>query len=949
MEMKELFSKPIQKLLDEKGFNELTEPQKKAIPLIFEGKNVLIVAPTGTGKTEAAFLPILDMMLREERKTGIKVLYITPLRALNRDLMERLQWWCSKLDFKISVRHGDTDVRERGRQATSPPDILITTPETLQAILTGKVLRKHLSKLKWIIVDEVHELTDDKRGSQLSIALERLRKILEKEPQIIGLSATIGSPEVVAKFLVGSERNCEIVKVSAQRNMKLSVEMPEVREDDIYLSEKLATFPEVAARIRRIKELIDENRSTLVFTNTRSEAEVLASRFRVWDMNIPISIHHGSLSKTSRIETEGGLKKGELKGVVCTSSLELGIDIGTIDLVIQYNSPRQVTRLVQRIGRAGHWIGGVAKGVIIAMDSDDVLESIVIARRALKEELEDVKIIEKPLDVLTHQIAGLIIEYKRMKLDEILELVRKAYPFRNLTKEELISVLEYMSNRRPRLALYIPEEDIVIKARPYNVVFKYYFENLSMIPEEKHYLVVDEEKDEAIGMLDEAFVAEYGEPGVKFIVRGSPWRILHIYNDIVYVKAENDPVGAIPDWIGDEIPVLFEVAQEVGKIRDFVYRKLKEGMEFDNIINELCKIYPVSKDLLKRALSEVKEQFENNMEVPTHKVITIEEWEDYIIINCTFGLMINKALARILGYLITEYTGSGVGVSQDPYRIFFKTSIDAKTLLKIINDINTEEIEKIVEKAIERSGLFKRRLLHVAKRFGVISKGADLSDIGMNQLMESLKGSIIWKETLKEISYKDLDVEGLKYVIERMKKGDYEIKIIEGLSPISRVGVRKLSWKSDIIPADRLRRILIESGKARILNEARIALCTECFRYMEIVKIKNILDKLICPNCKSKKIALLDGDPNEINQMMIEITEKGRVSEKFKKIYRDAIEIGELIEKYGLPAILAITAKNLPWPSIIKISSSNIKNLDSLIDMILREEKESLKMRFKFK
>jgi ATP-dependent Lhr-like helicase len=450
-------------------------------------------------------------------------------------------------------------------------------------------------------------------------------------------------------------------------------------------------------------------------------------------------------------------------------------------------------------------------------------------------------------------------------------------------------------------------------------------------------------------MLDEAFVAEYGEPGVKFIVRGSPWKILHIYNDIVYVKAENDPTGAIPDWIGDEIPVLFEVAQEVGEIRDFVYRKLKKGVKFDDIINELCKIYPVSKDLLKKALSEVKEQFERNMEIPTHKVITIEEWEDYIIINCTFGLMINKALARVLGYLITEYTGSGVGVSQDPYRVFLKTSIDVKTLLKIINDINVEEIEKIIEKAIERSGLFKRRLLHVAKRFGVISKNADLSDVGINQLMESLKGTIIWKETLREISYKDLDIEGLKYVIEKIKKGEYEIKIIEGLSPISRIGLRKLSWKSDIIPADRLRRILIESGKARILNEARIALCTECFKYLEIVKIKDILNELKCPICKSKRIALLDGDPNEVNQMVIEVTEKGRISERFKKMYRDAMEIGELIEKYGLPAILAIAAKNLSWPSIIKIASSNIKDLDILIDMILREEKESLKMRFKFK
>ncbi|HRU81877.1 MAG TPA: DEAD/DEAH box helicase, partial [Candidatus Methanomethylicus sp.] len=197
------FSKPIQRIVMEKGFGGFTEPQKRAIPLIAAGKNVLIIAPTGTGKTEAAFLPILDRLIKDGTKSGIRVLYISPLRALNRDLMDRLQWWCGRLDLKVAVRHGDTETKERGKQAMAPPDIMITTPETLEAILPGRILRKHLSKVRWIVVDEVHELTNDKRGSQLTVALERLRMVTETEPQVIGLSATIGSPEVVAKFLVG--------------------------------------------------------------------------------------------------------------------------------------------------------------------------------------------------------------------------------------------------------------------------------------------------------------------------------------------------------------------------------------------------------------------------------------------------------------------------------------------------------------------------------------------------------------------------------------------------------------------------------------------------------------------------------------------------------------------------------------------------------------------------
>jgi ATP-dependent Lhr-like helicase len=944
------FSKPIQRLLEERGFREFTEPQRRAIPTILEGKNVLIIAPTGTGKTEAAFLPILDKIVREGGRGGVRVLYITPLRALNRDLMDRLQWWCGRLDLRVAVRHGDTEIRERGKQAMAPPDVLITTPETLQAILPGKRLRRHLSKVKWVIVDEVHELTNDKRGSQLSVGLERLRRITATEPQIIGLSATIGSPEEVAKFLVGVDRDCEIVRVSVAKDMELDVEMPEANDEDVRLAEKIATFPEVAARLRRIRELVERYRSTLIFTNTRSEAEILASRFRVWDMNMPVSIHHGSLAKSSRVEAETSLKRGELKGVVCTSSLELGIDIGSVDLVVQYNSPRQATRLLQRVGRAGHWVGGTSKGTIITMDSDDALESLVIVKRSLREELEEVKIIRKPLDVLVHQIAGLLLEYGRVAVEEILEIVRSAYPFQDLTEEELGDVLNYMSERRPRLALYVPEEGVVIKTRPYESIFRYYFENLSMIPEEKHYLVIDEDKDEPIGTLDEAFVAEYGEPGVKFIVRGSPWKIIQVYKDVVYVRAEEDPTGAIPDWVGDEIPVPFEVAQEVGRIKGRVCQLLRRGKPFEEVIEELRAEYPVSRELLSKALAEVREQAEGKWEVPTDSLITVEGWEGYVIVSCSLGLMINKTLSRILAYLITKRTGSGVGASQDPYRIYLKTSVDAEMVAEVLRELDPKDVAHLAEVSVEKTGLFRRRLLHVAKRFGVVEKGADLSDVGMQQLVESMRGTVVWREAMKEVLFKDLDVEGLDRFVRGLKEGAFKIVVMGRdlpLSPISRLGIRKLSWKTDLVPADRLRRILIEAGKARLLNEARVAVCSECFRYVESVKIKRFLEGVACPECKSKKIGLVDGDLSEVAQMASEMAERGRVSDKFKEMYRAVLESGELIGIYGLPAALALAAKGLPKTAIVTLASSKTPDIDFLVDMILREEREVLRKRYK--
>ena len=363
MNVFDLLAKPLRRLLDQRGFSEPTLPQAEAIPKILEGKNVLLIAPTGTGKTEAAFLPVLhQLLLSGTREPGIKVIYVTPLRALNRDMLERLEWWCRALDVRVVVRHGDTDVRERRTQALSPPDVVVTTPETLQIFLLGRRLSRYLRSLRWVIVDEVHELADNKRGAQLAVTLERLRKIKGGDFQLIGLSATVGSPREVAQFLVGVGRSCEVVDVTVHRQMEFQIVYPEAHTSDKELAQKLYTFPDVAARLRIMRELIEKHRSTLVFTNTRPMAEILGSRFKLWDMRFPVEVHHGSLSSHARVRVERGLKRGDLRGIICTSSMELGLDIGSVDLVIQYNSPRQVTRLVQRVGRSGHRIGETARG-----------------------------------------------------------------------------------------------------------------------------------------------------------------------------------------------------------------------------------------------------------------------------------------------------------------------------------------------------------------------------------------------------------------------------------------------------------------------------------------------------------------------------------------------------------------------------------------------------------
>ncbi len=948
-----LFVKPIRRLIGQRGFSSPTEPQKKTIPKILEGKNVLLISPTATGKTEAAVLPVLNMfLLTPERPPGIKILYITPLRALNRDILDRLQWWCNNLDIKLSVRHGDTETRERSGQARSPPDMLITTPETLQAILPGWIMRQHLSQVRWVVVDEVHEMADSKRGSQLSLALERLRWVTGKEFQIIGLSATIGSPKEVAQFLVGNERPIEIVSVPVARLMKLHILFPKPSHEDAELASALFTHPEVAARLRVIRQYIEKQRSVLLFTNTRAISEVLASRFKVWDIDFPVSIHHGSLAKPSRITAEKGLKEGELKGLVCTSSLELGIDVGRIDMVIQYMSPRQVTRLIQRVGRSGHRIGRIAQGLIITMDSDDTLEAMAIARRAYKEELEPVEIPEKPYDALAHQIIGLLIRKKRWYFYEIYDLFKKAYPYGDLTLEDVQKVLTYMHSRFPRLAWVSFEDMIAIKPRRTKALYEYYFGNLSMIPDEKQYLVVDQSSDSAIGVLDEAFMAEHGKPGVKFIIRGTPWKIVNVYADKVYVKAVDDPTGAIPSWIGEEIPVPFKVAQEVGAIRGFVQKQLQKGVEPKQIAEQLSRNYPADGDTILRASQETIEHVEHGFMVPTDKRVVLEDWEDFVIIHANFGSLTNRALAQLLGHLLTEKTGYTVAVQHDPYRIFIQTmgAANSQSVIDLFNELKSmpgTTVQDTLTRAVVRTGLFKRRMIHVARRFGALKKWVDFSTVSLRTLMKSFEGTAIYDEALKEVFTKDLDLQQMLYVLSQLRKEEIEVVKLETqnvATPVARVGIERVSMKTDLIPPERMKRILIESAKVRLLNEVRVFACTNCWDYLEMIRIKDLPEKPTCPKCSSPSLGVLRRGEEQVRVLVEKKGEKLTKSEQ--RWQQQALRTAELLASHGKPAAVALAGRKLRVSDVEEIFWQEKGMTDHFFELIIEAERNALKRRF---
>jgi len=911
---------------------------------------VLLISPTASGKTESAILPIFTRFLSEpDRGPGIKIIYITPLRALNRDLLDRLRWWGQKIDLRVAVRHGDTEIKERTSQSKSPPDLLITTPETLQAILPGRILRRHLRDIRFLIIDEVHELAEDKRGSQLAIALERLRWVAQREFQIVGLSATIGSPEIVGKFLVGEGRPVEVVHVPVARKMRLEIRSPEPTGEDHRLAGKLFTHPEVAARLRVMKEMIINHKSVLLFTNTRAIAEVLASRFKVWDIDFPVSIHHGSLAKPARITAERGLKEGEIKGLVATSSLELGIDVGRIDYVIQYMSPHQVTRLIQRVGRSGHSVGKMADGIIITMDSDDTLEALVIARKAMSEDLEDVAVPEKPLDALCHQIAGLLIQNRKWYYTELLDILRKAYPYRNLTEEDVAAVTNYMHSRFPRLGWVSAQDKVVMRPSRVKDLYRYYFNKLSMIPDEKQYLVVEQESETAVGVLDEAFVAEYGQPGTKFIVRGTPWMMESIRGDKIFVRGISDPTGAIPSWIGEEIPVPYEIAAEVGEVRRVTEEEYRKRKSLGEISRMLAKKYSADETTIRRALTETYDQCEERLPVPSDRLLTIEEWDDFIIINSHLGTLVNRTLARLVGHVLSDEAGVSIGIQQDPYRIVLQTmgTVDADDVQKVLQRLADTNVKELAVAASKRTGLFKRRLVHVARRFGAISKWTDFSSITLRQLAKSFEGTVIMDEAVRETQEKDMDIPHTEKVLKAIASKDIAVKTVKAggeATPIARIGLERISRKADIIPTEKLNLILVGSAKARILNEVKTLVCTSCWKYVEMRRVKDIPAAVKCPECGSSLVAALGVADEDVRKV---ITKNGaRLSEREKDLVSKAEDTAKLVDRYGRLAVYALAGRRIMPEVAGDILRKYKRPTSGFFEAVMEAEREALKERF---
>ena len=512
--------------------------------------------------------------------------------------------------------------------------------------------------------------------------------------------------------------------------------------------------------------------------------------------------------------------------------------------------------------------------------------------------------------------------------------------------------MDYMSRRFPRFAWLSEDDKLVIKPQKTKPLYEYYFDNLSMIPAEKKYLVIDEEQDSAVGVLDEAFVAEYGKAGVKFIIQGRPWKIVSAYADQIHVKQTDDPTGAIPSWIGEEIPVPFDVTQEVGQVRSFVESNIKNGKTDLQIAEDVAGIYPASSDTVLRAIRETIEHVKKGYLVPTDKRIIVEDWDEFVILQTNFGSLTNRALAQLIGHILSDQTGYSVVVQHDPYRIFVNTmgTINADRILALFDSLkmmNDLEIRDIMVRSTVKTGLFKRRLFHVARRFGAIQKWVDLSKVSLHKMIESFEGTAIYDEALKEIFRKDLDLDQLITVLVAVRDGTIELSNVEtsgDASPIARIGIEKVSMKTDLIPPERMKHILVESAKARLFTEVRTFVCTKCWDYLEMIRLGDLPDRPVCPKCRSPALGVLRIEESGIQSLLDKRGEK--LTKREQQIKRQALRTARLVSKYGKPAAVAISGRNLHIYDAEEILKKENTFSTHFFELITEAEKKSLKRKF---
>lgn len=883
----DLLNERVREVVFSEGYTSLTPIQELAIPKVMSGNHVLVVAPTGSGKTEAALFPILSEMLSRGYTKRVAVLYITPLRALNRDIMRRVRAISLKLGIEVSVRHGDTPSSLRKLISLRPPHVLVTTPETFSYILVNPKLREALKNVKWVVVDELHELLESKRGSQVSANLERLAEIAGKF-QRIGLSASIGDIGTAKKFLAYGRLVEEAV-------------VEGVRDMEIYLVSGYYSVDRLE-KIRTLAEVIRKHGTSIVFTNTRDEAELVGRKLS--ELNIVIKVHHGSLSREEREEAERLLKEGALSCVVATSSLELGVDIGSVEAVIQVSSPRQVLKLVQRVGRARHGPGRRALGYVMCDDSlDDIVESAVIIRRALTGNLEKTRPYEKPYDVLIHTLVGMGLE-GGYTIDKAFRALSRSYPYSSLTTEEFKKVVD----KAAEFGYIRVEEGGALRA---TLKGKIFYMTTTTIVDTSSYDVVDSLSRRSIGNLDEEFVVNLEERS-SLVLGGRLWRVVTVDPEVhkVYVEEVAEGEALIPSWTGETIPVDYKVAREVCGV-------LKSAATTGRLPTHYSSF--MSKEAVAYVEKLVEEHKRGGYPFPSDKNVVVEYLDSerplLVVLSC-LGTKGNRGLA----YLILQELGTAYGMNPaykiDPYRVVVEIPYRLPSrgvLERVLGALKTEKPLEVLVESMKRSKLFDFLLFNVGRRLGLIPEEAD-PKVAKAVIVGLRNDEVVAAEAVREGLTRYVDAMVVADLVEGIRKGSVRVELVSSprLSPLAAEGLKDVKAYDRVRGATIPKKVVAEVVKRRILEKEVLLICLHC-GHSWAARVRDLENKVSCSKCGYGLVGVSKNLSEDVVRVAGRAIKLGRayrfkLSSEEVEIFEKLMDSAVLVLDHGRKAVEALAA-----------------------------------------
>jgi ATP-dependent Lhr-like helicase len=806
------------------AFSEPTRPQREGWEAIAAARDTLIVAPTGSGKTLAAFLWALDhlhrLALDGRLYDRVYVVYVSPLRALNNDIEKNLRAPLAGIraaasedgielpEVRVAVRTGDTLAAARQAMTRRPPHVLITTPESLYILLTSRRFRPALADVRFVIVDEIHALMGSKRGTHLAVTLERLQSLVETEsgtrPQRIGCSATVRPVEDALAFLTGATAHRPaLIDAGFTRDLDLEVVAP---VDDFLASSSDTIWD---ATLQQIAELVEAHRTTLVFAQSRRAAERLARDLNDRLGEGHVAAHHGSLSRRARLEAENRLKDGELRALVATSSLELGIDVGAIDLVVQLQSPRNVAAALQRVGRAGHVLSRVSKGRIVVTKGEELLEAAAVVRAIRERALDRVALPQAPLDVLAQQIVASVAA-ESLDVDTLLARVRRAAPYRALSREDFTLVTRSLAEPLPREVkgvgprlLWDRVNDRLHARRGSRFLA---LTSGGTIPDAGLYDVYVADTDLKVGTLDEEFVTE-SLPGDVFLLGSHAWRIVKVRADRVLVEDAQDMSPTIPFWKGEHPSRTWDLGLGVARLRrEAAARLAMPG--FDEWAAETCGLDARAAAAMRAWLTKAAEVLGG---VPDEDEIVVESFADemggrHAMIHSPFGMRVNGAWGMALRLAVRRRFGLVAEASHvdDGILLSFAPGQVPPSPERLVKLVAPEEIDNLLGQALIGSPLFTTRFRHCAIRSLFIARMWNgqktppyLQRLKADALMESVGGQAefpVVAETLRECFQDALDVARVKRLLEQLHDGEIRTRHVDTPVPSPFVYPLLLAW-----------------------------------------------------------------------------------------------------------------------------------------------------------